>query len=225
MSGTRGSGFLQGFAAGALSALIAGAALVYALDSLDLVAFTVLEVPAIQQALGWAYRNLGLSLVAFALCLLLYLHGLRRLRRRLRTHASAAEVSQAEHLVDIWTGLFFGIGVIWTAVGMRSALLYALGDPENAAIEGAFSILQRLVDGGILIALSTTIFGGIGGYLMRLGKALTAGASLRRSYSGLHQAQEHQLQASLDAIERQLAQLNQVRLRETPNEPAPLARS
>ena len=89
MSGTRGSGFLQGFAAGALTALVAGAALVYALDSLDLVAFTVLQVPAVQQALGWAYRNLGLSLVAFALCLLLYLHGLQRLRRRLRTQASA----------------------------------------------------------------------------------------------------------------------------------------
>ncbi len=225
MSRRRGSGFFQGFTAGALSALIAGAALVYALDSLDLIAFTVLQVPAVQQALGWAYRNLGLSLVAFALCLLLYLHGLQRLRRRLRTQASAAEVSQAEHLVDLWTGLFFGIGVIWTAVGMRSALLYALGDPGNAAEQGAFSILQRLVDGGILIALSTTIFGGIGGYLMRLGKALAAGASLRRYYSGLHRAQEHQLQASLDAIERHLAQLNQVRHREAPHEPAPLARS
>jgi hypothetical protein len=225
MSGTRGSGFLQGFAAGALSALIAGAALVYALDSLDLVAFTVLEVPAVQQALGWAYRNLGLSLVAFALCLLLYLHGLQLLRRRLRTQASAAEVSQAEHLVDLWTGLFFGIGVIWTAVGMRSALLYALGEPGTAAAQGAFSILQRLVDGGILIALSTTIFGGIGGYLMRLGKALAAGGRLRRYYSGLYQAREREIQSSLDAIERHLSQLNRAHRREAPDEPAPLARS
>ena len=34
---------------------------------------------------------------------------------------------QLDHLTDIWTTLFFGTGVIWTAIGMRSALIFALG--------------------------------------------------------------------------------------------------
>jgi len=57
--------------------------------------------------------------------------------------------------------LFFGVGVVWTAIGMRSALLSALGglDQSAAAELGAFEILRRLVDGGILLALSTTIVG------------------------------------------------------------------
>ena len=60
---------------------------------------------------------------------------------------------------------------------MRNALLVSLGsmDAETAARKGAFSILTQLVDGGILLSLSTTIVGGIGGYFMRMIKAWTAG--------------------------------------------------
>jgi hypothetical protein len=92
-------------------------------------------------------------------------------------------------LTDVWTSLFFGIGVIWTAIGMRSALLYALGDPAGAAEAGAFAILTRLVDGGILTALTTTIVGGIGGYLMRVIKSSYLGTKLSRYYE--QQEQRH----------------------------------
>ena len=62
--------------------------------------------------------------------------------------------------------LFFGIGVIWTAIGMRSALIVGLSDLDSAmaAQLGSFEILRRLIQGGILLALSTTIFGAVGGY-------------------------------------------------------------
>ena len=70
---------------------------------------------------------------------------------------------QLDHLTDIWTTLFFGTGDIWTAIGMRSALIFALGDRDVALQDGAFAMLERMIDGGILLALSTTIFGGIGG--------------------------------------------------------------
>ena len=62
---------------------------------------------------------------------------------------TSADGTRQSHEVDIWINLFFGIGVIWTAIGMRGALLEGLGDlnSQSAARLGAFSILQRLVDG------------------------------------------------------------------------------
>ena len=129
---------------------------------------------------AWVWRNLGWSLPVFAGVLALYVHSLDRLRSALRQEAPPDEVSQADHLTDVWTSLFFGVGVIWTAIGMRGALIYALGDPDATLQQGAFAILERMVNGGILLALSTTIFGGVGGYLMRVYKALTLGAKLQQ---------------------------------------------
>jgi hypothetical protein len=136
----------------------------------------------IQAAVEWTRRNLGLSVLPFAVVLVLYLHNLRALEQRLANNRPQEEIAQLEHLIDVWTSLFFGIGVIWTAIGMRSALLYALGDPATAAQSGAYTILQRLVDGGILTALTTTIVGGIGGYLMRVIKSSWLGTRLSRYY-------------------------------------------
>ena len=92
------------------------------------------------------------------------------------------QIVQLDHLTDIWTTLFFGTGVIWTAIGMRSALIFALGDRNAALQQGAFAMLERMIDGGILLALSTTIFGGIGGYLMRVYKTVTLGTELQQQY-------------------------------------------
>jgi hypothetical protein len=92
------------------------------------------------------------------------------------------EVLELDQLLDVWIHLFVGIGVIWTAVGMRSALQAALGDPGEALVDNAGSVLQKLVDGGILLALTTTIVGGVGSYLMRLGKAMAVGARLNAFY-------------------------------------------
>jgi hypothetical protein len=139
----------------------------------------------------WTRRNLGLSVLPFAITLGLYVHSLRALARRLDEGSLANEVGQLEHLNEVWTSLFFGIGVIWTAIGMRSALLFALGDPVVAAQSGAFWILTRLVDGGILTALTTTIVGGVGGYLMRVVKSSYLGTRLSRYYE-----QQEQLHAA-----------------------------
>ncbi len=88
------------------------------------------------------------------------------------------QIVQLDHLTDIWTTLFFGTGVIWTAIGMRSALIFALGDRDAALQQGAFAMLERMIDGGILLALSTTIFGGVGGYVMRVYKTISLGTQL-----------------------------------------------
>ena len=153
----------------------------------------------------WLSANLGWSLLPFALTLWLFLATIGRLKRRLHAGDSLAAISQLDHLCDVWTGLFFGIGVIWTAVGMRGALLQALGDPHQAAANGALSILSALVEGGILIALSTTIFGGIGGYLMRIYKSCVVGDALRRFYCESANAQGDRLLDRLQAIDDRLA--------------------
>jgi hypothetical protein len=119
------------------------------------------------------------------------------------------KIAQADHLVDIWINLFFGIGVIWTAIGMRGALLEGLGNlnAQSAAKLGAFSILKRLVDGGILLALSTTIVGAVGGYLLRLVKSLVVGIRVRAYYNRLANQQADAVNTILKSIERQLNQL------------------
>jgi len=69
---------------------------------------------------------------------------------------------------------------------------------------GAFAVLKRLVDGGILLALSTTIFGGVGGYLMRVYKSMTLGAALQRRYDRAARIDTSSMRESLARIERHL---------------------
>jgi hypothetical protein len=204
------NGFLTGFVTGALGALVIGIALVYMLNMSEVVAISVLEVPSVHRVLSWSYENLRLSVVPFFLTLLFYTGSLLRLKHHLRNHGVSVEkIEQADHLVDIWINLFFGIGVIWTAIGMRGALLEGLGglNAQSAARLGAFSILQRLVDGGILLALSTTIFGAVGGYLLRLIKSLTVGTQIKAYYNLLSKRQADSVQMILSSIDERLKRL------------------
>ena len=204
------SGFSAGIISGALGVLLIGAVFLYMLNMSEVVAISVLKIPSVQRALGWTYDNLRLSVIPFMLTFLCFAVSLLRLRRLLLDPAvSADKVSQTEHLVDIWINLFFGIGVIWTAIGMRGALLEGLGDlnSQSAARLGAFSILQRLVDGGILLALSTTIFGAVGGYFLRLVKSLTVGIRVKAYYNQLAVQQADSVQQVLQSIDQRLGQM------------------
>ena len=201
------TGFSAGFISGALGVLVLGTLVLYVLNMSEVVAISVLDVPSVQRVLGWTYENLRLSVVPFFLALVFYTGALLRLKHYLRNHSTSAEkIAQADHLVDIWINLFFGIGVIWTAIGMRGALLKGLGDlnAQSAAKLGAFSILQRLVDGGILLALSTTIFGAVGGYLLRLIKSLAIGTQVQAYYNRLAERQADSVHAVLKSIDERL---------------------
>ncbi len=195
---TASKGFIQGVGAGALGAVVAGSGLLLWLGQRDA------GPGAPGELWNWAWHNLGLSLPVFAVVLLLFVRSLSRLVTALKRDAAVDEVAQLEHLADTWTSLFFGVGVIWTAIGLRQALIFALGDPEASMAAGAFEMLRRLVDGGILIALSTTIFGGIGGYLMRVIKTLSVGAALRRYYGQVMLAPTRELAAAVQRIEAHL---------------------
>jgi len=197
--------FRAGLLWGMVCGLLAGAALLLALTQLGLVALSVPALPGLAVVWSWTYDNLRLSIIPFAVILIWYAATLAALRRALRGPAAAPEtVLKYDRHSDLQSLLFFGVGVIWTAIGLRSALLTALNglDAETAARLGAFSILQRLVEGGILLALTTTIVGGVGGYLMRLIKAFAVGWELDRFHESRQNAEAERVLARLDAIEQ-----------------------
>ena len=133
----------------------------------------------------WTYasENLQGSIPLFAVVLVAYVSQMVGLRRLFRSKQPPIDlVVRKEQLLDLCSSLFFGIGVIWTAIGMRGALLFALGDTSQVTADSGMAVLQRLVEGGILLALSTTIVGGMGGYLMRAGKQLVFGRELVMLY-------------------------------------------
>ena len=193
MRSRHATSFGQGLAAG-FGASLAGLAL--------LVVFTGDNGPVVEAAVEWTARNLGLAAAAFAAVAVAWLRSLLRLRDALEQGGAADAVAHYDLLTDVWVALFFGVGVIWTAIGMRAALLEAIG-PGSAGGDGA-AMLARLVDGGILLSLSTTIVGGIGGYLMRVIRALWLGPGLRRFYVAESRRDMGALRASLSAIELRL---------------------
>jgi hypothetical protein len=196
--------FLKGLAAGALGTLLGSAAALYVLSRAGVIYFEESAISNPGEWLHWAYTNLGLSIPVFAALLLAYFVTLGRLRHALETSRPVNQVVQLDSLADIWTTLFFGTGVIWTAIGMRSALIFALGDRDAAMAQGAFAMLERMIDGGILLALSTTIFGGIGGYLMRVYKTMTLGSKLQREYDKAARVDTSEMRQSLQRIEEHL---------------------
>ena len=197
-------GFFRGLTSGAFGSFVGASSILYVMSRSDLVTFHGERFPRIDSWLQWAYTNLGLSMPVFAVLLLAFFITLSRLRRYLNEARPINEIVQLDHLTDIWTTLFFGTGVIWTAIGMRSALMFALGDPDTTMQQGAFAMLKRLVDGGILLALSTTIFGGVGGYLMRVYKSVLLGSSLQEQYDRAARVDTSRMRSTLERIESHL---------------------
>lgn len=186
---------------GFFSGLVCGTALMLiALVASEQKAFPF-EHAAAQSAGVWAWiaLNLGHSFWLFALVLLLYVVNISQLNRLLRDDPNSRRVTQLDQLSDVWMHLFVGIGVIWTAVGMRSALQAALGESSATIVDSADAVLRKLVDGGILLALTTTIVGGIGGYLMRLVKTVLLGTRLQELFDT---QQRSDVQALLEATRR-----------------------
>lgn len=191
--------FLLGLFLGGAGTLVLG----YLLDAAGLLAASRSPGPVITDTCQWLYTNLGLSIIPFGLVLLLFSRQLKCLRRLLHEDDSSPEdVQDAESKVDLLTSVFFGVGVIWTAIGMRNALLAGLGDlnAESAASRGAWFILNQLIDGGILLALSTTIAGGIGGYILRCIKAWLVGPRLHAYYESLAERPHEEVVTELQRI-------------------------
>jgi hypothetical protein len=195
-------GAIAGFALGLLATVV-----ITPQDSDDLLA----------QSSHWLALNMGSSVWLFGIVLLFWGANLSRLQRLLETgaefdhpdfkHPEFKHVVQLDELSDVWIHLFIGIGVVWTAVGMRSALSTTLSAPEQLT-EDAGAVLTLLVDGGILLALTTTIVGAIGGYLMRLFKTIFIGADLNAYYHGEERRELNSALSHLDRIEGHLRHLS-----------------
>lgn len=197
----RGS-FVLGLAWGAVIGFAAMLAPVLWLGTQDTADLYSRAAPWLYQVWALASVNLQGSVLPFAVVLVAYWIQLQRLHRLFSVPEPDLEsVARHEQLLDLCANLFFGIGVIWTAIGMRNALLFALGDPGVTAAEGAFAILQRLVDGGLLLALSTTIVGGVGGYIMRAIKSVSLGRAITRLYMRASQQPDEDNLAALQRIE------------------------
>ena len=200
----RGLQFFQGLLSGILISLAVLLVITLYLQASDYALQLYPVSPGLLDDAGdWIIRNLGYSLIPFSVTLMLYLSTMRGLARSLEQQQPVEKIAQGEHLLEVWISLFFGIGVIWTAIGMRGALIYALGDVTHAA-GSAIQVLARMVDGGMLTALSTTILGGAGGYLMRLGKSLHLGMKLSNYYSRREQQQRQQIEVLLKDIRRSI---------------------
>ncbi len=187
--------FLRGFASGAAVTLIVVAAAVLLLERYGFISIQTERFGELRHGLQWLITNLGLSLFAFALLIVWYLAAMARLGRSLSSGAPLAEVQQAEQRVDTIVALVFGVGVIWTAVGMRGALTFALGGGAVAIDQSAAVVLNRLVSGGMLVALSSTIAGGVLGYSMRVIRQLSLGSAISARYQLAHQEQTRQFAA------------------------------
>jgi len=146
-------------------------------------------VPWLLNPAAFVYRHLRLSIVPFGCLLLFYSYLIGRIRQRLQQEdARLSELTYYDRLLNATIATFFGVGVIWTAIGMEGALMQALGgiheDGGSAGNLSALSLMERLVNGGLLLALSTTVFGGVCGYLLRLTKIVLIGRSWDRFILG-----------------------------------------
>jgi hypothetical protein len=165
------------------------------------------EADLLTRTSSWLVLNMGQSIWLFGAVLAFYSTNLVKLQRLIAENASYKYIVQLDQLSDVWIHLFIGIGVIWTAIGMRSALSTTLNTP-TALAEGAGEILSRLVDGGILLALTTTIVGAIGGYLMQLMKTISLGAKLTEYYHVEERSDAAILLSQLSRIEIQLEKMS-----------------
>ena len=137
---------------------------------------------------AFMYCHLRMSMVPFTLLLIAYAFLVMRIRQGLASgRVSLAKLCYLDRLLNCIIAAFFGVGVIWTAIGMESALMEALGNVRAGggtvtatAGMSAWGMLERLVNGGLLLALSTTIFGGACGYLLRILKIVFLGPAWDR---------------------------------------------
>ena len=137
----------------------------------------------IMNPVGFAIMHLRSSLIFFIILFCFYVCFVMKIRSLLKNpKAKPSQLFFFDRLLNITISSFFAVGVIWTAVGMESALLQALsGFQTSSSIgqatnqPGALDIMDRLVNGGLLIALSTTIVGGGLGYILRFLKVLLIG--------------------------------------------------
>jgi len=139
------------------------------------------RLPNLSSYINFIYNALGSSVIFFLLDLWLYAISLILLKKYLK-ESDFVQAGYWQKINDLSVSVFFGIGVIYTAIGMQGALTESLAglDEETAKGLGPWGVLRRMVDGGLILALMTTIVGGIGGYAMRFVRQFYLGRLLEK---------------------------------------------
>lgn len=206
---TRALGSTATILGSALLTVIVCGVLLFALNHMGIKAFTLdskllFFLHPIKTYLGHSVFFFLPVLAGYFICFI-------RLKRSLANYRS--DQTQIEKIrfyngaMEILITLFFAIGVIFTAWGLQNALVSALGDlgRTEAGRLGAWGILNRLVDNGILISLWTTIVGGTGGYLMRMGKYFFLAKHLNRYTEWRQDCSESIMAGGLESIRQHVA--------------------
>ena len=162
---------------------------------------------------NWLALNLGYSAPLFCVALLFVVHSMACLLEELgKDKCCSSRTFHLEHRVDIGISLLFGIGVLFTAIGIRDALTTAI-DGEAAAINGG-EVLALLVNGGILSAMTTTVVGGALGYSLRVIKVLATGEKLEKVHARMMGEGLQKQEALLQCISNQLKTIGERRIHE-----------
>ncbi|MFP6871163.1 MAG: hypothetical protein VCE91_17850 [Nitrospinota bacterium] len=197
----------MGFKVVLLSIFLAGAIVALAFFS-GFVVF-INQFPSTSVLLNHVWSILGTSVVFFFLDLCLYFYSLGQIRKSL-DKKDAENSSYWYRMNDLSINIFLGIGVIYTAIGMQSGLNASLGNltQETAKDIGAWGILNRMVRGGIIMALTTTIVGGVGGYIMRLLRHLTLGRLIEKARKWNRETRDREILSVLHEIRDGINNLN-----------------
>ena len=164
------------------------------------------------------FASLGSSLFFFSANFIMFIIGCLMLQYNLKSENPAyTNIKYWDSIVNLSLALFFGIGVLYTAVGMMHAFQLALGNIDQAIATtlGPWGILQRLVEGGLLMALLTTIVGGAFGYVLRLLKFLIFGKTLIHLQEQHTKEHQEKIITTLQNIEYKLSQLTDKQYKET----------
>ena len=160
---------------------------------------------------NWLALNLGYSAPLFCVALLFVVHSMACLLEELgKDKCCSSRTFHLEHRVDIGISLLFGIGVLFTAIGIRDALTTAI-DGEAATTNGG-EVLALLVNGGILSAMTTTVVGGALGYSLRVIKVLVTGEKLEKVHARMMGEGLQKQEALLQHISNQLKTIGEPRI-------------
>ena len=127
-------------------------------------------------------RGFGISPIFFVFAIVCFLYYLKRLRKELDiAQPDPVEIQFWDHKSNQAISWNFAIGIGFTAYGMIRALWTTIGDlPDSMDEIDPLGLLTGLVEGGMILALATTIAGMIIGYALRYVKHHLVGKDLYR---------------------------------------------
>ena len=155
-------------------------------------------------------RGMGSSVLFFAINVLWFLLVLRKLRCEVRSSTrNIPEIQFLDNYCNMLVNLSFAIGIFYTAFGMVRALYITLSGLTQEVAEslGAWEILRSLVDGGIIMALVTTMAGLVLGYGMRIIKYRSVGREILRIASAEAREQINDFKRILADIQETLLRI------------------